>query len=56
MTDAFSTATTGPIFTLKFFRQRLVILNSHKVVSEMLDKNMNVYAGRPVDTIMVGEL
>lgn len=46
----------GPIFTLNFLGQRVFVLNSHKVVSDMLEKNMKAYAGRPVNMVMASEL
>lgn len=47
---------SGPIFTLKFLGQRIILLNSHKAVVDLLEKKKAVYAGRPENMIMASEL
>ncbi|KAK7681933.1 hypothetical protein QCA50_014895 [Cerrena zonata] len=45
----------GPIYSLNLGGQTLIVLNSHKVASDLLDKRSAIYADRP-RMIMTGEL
>ncbi|CAL1699900.1 unnamed protein product [Somion occarium] len=45
----------GPIYSLNLGGQILIVLNNHKVASDLLDKRSAIYADRP-RMIMTGEL
>ncbi|TDL16829.1 cytochrome P450 [Rickenella mellea] len=45
----------GPIFSLNLAGQPVVVLNSHKVTADLLDRRSNVYSDRP-RFIMAGEI
>lgn len=46
---------SGPIYSLNLGGQTLVVLNNHKVASDLLDKRSAIYADRP-RMIVTGEL
>ncbi|KAI0076940.1 cytochrome P450 [Panus rudis PR-1116 ss-1] len=45
----------GPIYSLNLGNQLLVVLNNHKVATDLLDKRSTIYSDRP-RSIMTGEL
>ena len=47
---------TGPVVYLNFLGERVFVLNSQQAATDILEKNMNAYAGRPQNMVMASEL
>ena len=47
---------TGPIVYLNFLGERVFVLNSQQAATDILEKHMNTYAGRPQNMVMASEL
>ena len=46
----------GPIFHVKLFSEHVIVINSHKVSVDVLEKNANSYAARPCNMVMATDL
>nr|VWO98258.1 Cytochrome P450 monooxygenase CYP52X1 [Ganoderma boninense] len=46
----------GPVLYLSFLGERVFVLNSQQAGVDILEKNMNVYSGRPRNMVMASEL
>ena len=46
----------GPIVYLNFLGKRVFVLNSQQTAYDILEKNMNVYSGRPQNMVMASDL
>ena len=46
----------GPIVYLNFLGERVFVLNSQQAATDILEKHMNTYAGRPQNMVMASEL
>lgn len=51
-----SSSSVGPLFCLHFLGERLFVINSREVAADILEKNMNIYTGRPQNMVMASEL
>ncbi len=47
---------TGPIFYLNILGTNVFVVNTHQVAKQVLEKNSNSYAHRPLDMVMASEL
>ncbi|TFY51509.1 hypothetical protein EVG20_g10968, partial [Dentipellis fragilis] len=47
---------TGPIFYLNLLGKNVFVINTHRVAEQVLEKNINSYAHRPLDMVMASEL
>lgn len=45
----------GPIFHIRVFRRQIIILNTHKVVTDLLESRSSIYSERPI-LWMYGEI